>query len=353
VWAPVSTAAPVPETVLLPGHEFSADRALATLRRAGSWRLLRDAFSRFRYGDGFSHARALALHTCLSLIPLAIALIGLAAALGHRAIGTAAGEVLLRLTPGQGDVVDEVVEQTQHRAAESGRVALWLGLAAALLSLTTAMAQVERGANRMYGIQRDRPTAAKYGRALLLAPAAGLPALVGFLLLVAGGAVGDALAVAYDWGDGPSDWWPLVRWPVGLLLTWLSYTVLLAQAPRRRQPRYSWLAAGGAIAIVLWLLATVLLAVYVAKTDTFRSTYGPLTSVLALLVWANLTAVALLFGVAFCAQIEAVRAGAPEPTIGDDQAAADVIPPPRSGIRGGVTVAAGSPLIEPERESGA
>jgi YihY family inner membrane protein len=196
-----------------------------------------------------------------------------------------------------------------------------LGLVAALLSLTTAMAQVERGANRMYGIQRDRPTAAKYGRALLLALAAGLPALVGFLLLVAGGAVGDALAVAYDWGDGPSDWWPLVRWPVGLLLTWLSYTVLLAQAPRRRQPRYSWLAAGGAIAIVLWLLATVLLAVYVAKTDTFRSTYGPLTSVLALLVWANLTAVALLFGVAFCAQIEAVRAGAPEPTIGDDQAA--------------------------------
>jgi hypothetical protein len=96
-----------------------------------------------------------------------------------------------------------------------------------------------------------------------------------------------------------------------------------------------------------------LLAAYVAKTDTSRSTYGPLTSVLALLVWANLTAVARLFGVAFCAQVEAVRAGAPEPTTGDDHAAADVIPPPRSGIRGGVTVAAGSPLIGRERESGA
>lgn len=309
----MSTAAPVPETAVLPGQEFSADRALATLRLAGPWRLLRDAFVRFRYADGFSHARALALHTCLSLIPLAIALIGLAAALGHRSIGTAAGEVLLRLTPGQGDVVDDVVEQTQRRAAGSGRVALWLGLAAALLSLTTAMAQVERGANRIYGIERDRPTTAKYGRALLLALAAGLPALVGFLVLVAGGAVGDALAVAYHWADVPG-WWPLVRWPVGLLLTWVSYTVLLAQAPRRRQPSYPWLAAGGAIAIVLWLLATALLALYVAKTDTFRSTYGPLTSVLALLVWANLTAVALLFGVAFCAQIEAVRANTPEPT---------------------------------------
>jgi uncharacterized BrkB/YihY/UPF0761 family membrane protein len=41
--------------------------------------------------------------------------------------------------------------------------------------------------------------------------------------------------------------------------------------------------------------------------------------VLALLIWANLTAVALLFGVAFCAQIEAVRAGAPTPTGREEQ----------------------------------
>jgi YihY family inner membrane protein len=315
----VSTAAPVPETALMPGHEFSTDRALATLRRAGLWRLLRDAFTRFRYGDGFSHARALALHTCLSLIPLAIALIGLASALDHRAIGTAAGQILLRLTPGQGDVVDDLVRQTQNRSAESGQVALWLGLAAALVSLTTAMAQVERGANRIYGIQQDRPTAAKYGRALVLALLAGLPALLGFLLLVAGGAVGEAIVVAYHWGGDVPAWWPLLRWPLGLLLTWASYTVLLWWAPCRRQPSYPWLAAGGAIAIVLWLVATVLLAVYVGKTDAFRSTYGPLTSVLALLIWANLTAVALLFGVAFCAQIEAVRAGASGPTGAEEQ----------------------------------
>src|SRR5829696_7620651 len=215
----MSTAAPVPETALMPGEQFSTDQALATLRHAGPWRLLRDAFTRFRYGDGFSHARALALHVCLSLIPLAIALIGLASALGHRAVGTAAGQVLLRLTPGQGDVVDDVVRQTQNRSAESGQVALWLGLAAALVSLTTGMAQVERGANRIYGIQRDRPTAAKYGRALLLALAAGLPALLGFLILVAGDAVGEAIAVAYRGGDLP-DWWPLLRWPLGLVLTW-------------------------------------------------------------------------------------------------------------------------------------
>jgi YihY family inner membrane protein len=319
VGSSVSAAAPVPETALMPGHEFSTDRALATLRAAGLWPLVRDAFTRFRYGDGFSHARALALQTCLSLIPLAIALIGLASALGHETIGTIASQVVLRLTPGQHDVVDDVVQQTRSRSEGSGQVALWLGLAAALVSLTTAMAQVERGANRIYGIQRDRATSAKYCRAFVLALTAGLPALLGFMVLVAGGAVGHAVAGAYHWGDDLPAWWPLVRWPVGLLLTWVSYTLLLAHAPRRRQPTYPWLAAGGGIAIVLWLVATVLLALYVARTDAFRSTYGPLTSILALLIWANLTAVALLFGVAFCAQIEAVRAGTPEPTNGDEQ----------------------------------
>ena len=154
----------------------------------------------------------------------------------------------------------------------------------------------------------------------------------GSFLLVAGGAVGDAIVVAYRWGDGAPSWWPLLRWPLGLLLTWASYTVLLPWAPRRRQPGYPWLAAGGAIAIVLWLTVTALLALYVAKTDTFRSTYGPLTSVLALLIWANLTAVALLFGVAFCAQIEAVRAGAPAPTSREEEQVPPAAPTSREPV---------------------
>ncbi len=48
-------------------------------------------------------------------------------------------------------------------------VALWLGLGFAVLNLASAMAQIERGANRIYGIERDRPFVRKYGRALALA----------------------------------------------------------------------------------------------------------------------------------------------------------------------------------------
>ena len=48
-------------------------------------------------------------------------------------------------------------------------------------------------------------------------------------------------------------------------------------------------------------------------SDGFNQTYGALTGIMALLLWANLTGVALFFGLAFAAQLEGLRVGAPEP----------------------------------------
>ena len=44
-------------------------------------------------------------------------------------------------------------------------------------------------------------------------------------------------------------------------------------------------------------------------STTFGATYGPLTAIMALMVWANLTAIALFYGLAAAAQLEATRAG--------------------------------------------
>jgi uncharacterized BrkB/YihY/UPF0761 family membrane protein len=71
------------------------------------------------------------------------------------------------------------------------------------------------------------------------------------------------------------------------------------------------------VSLALWLLLTGLLALYVLKSGSFGSTYGPLTGIFALLLWANLSSVALFLGVAFAAQLEAVRAGTPVPALDD------------------------------------
>jgi uncharacterized BrkB/YihY/UPF0761 family membrane protein len=71
------------------------------------------------------------------------------------------------------------------------------------------------------------------------------------------------------------------------------------------------------VSLALWLLLTGLLALYVAEGASFGTTYGPLTGIFALLLWANLSSLALFLGIAFAAQLEAVRAGVPAPVSAD------------------------------------
>ncbi|TYB34755.1 YihY/virulence factor BrkB family protein [Micromonospora sp. AP08] len=303
----------VPETRLMAETELSADDAWRTLRRHGGWHLLRDAFIRFRYGDGFSHSRAFALQLCLAVVPFLIALTGLITDLGADEGGKVVADTVLAITPGQSEsVVQELLADTE-RTERAGELALTLGLLTGLIALTTTMAQIERGANRIYGVERDRPALAKYLRAAVLALLAGVPALTGFLILVGGRAMGDSVRRHYEWGDVAHAAWDVIRWPLSLGLTVLAVAVLFRHAPRRKQPGLSWLFFGAGIATALWWLASLLLAAYVKNSGGFGQTYGALTGMMALLLWANLTGMALFGGLAFAAQLEAMRIGVEEP----------------------------------------
>ena len=57
------------------------------------------------------------------------------------------------------------------------------------------------------------------------------------------------------------------------------------------------------------------LAAYMDATDSFGATYGPIAGTIGVLLWAFLTSIALFLGLAFAAQLEAVRAGVPEPRL--------------------------------------
>ena len=82
------------------------------------------------------------------------------------------GDAAPRASPGDSDQLIRDTLSGGEEAEEAGEVALTLGLLAGLFALTTAMAQIER-ANRMYGVERDRPSRRKYLTALGLAITAG------------------------------------------------------------------------------------------------------------------------------------------------------------------------------------
>jgi YihY family inner membrane protein len=314
----VTTARVVPVTTEMDGDELDAEDAWHLSRRIGVRRLLLDSFVRFRYADGFSHSRALALQVALSVVPFLLALSGLAAGIDHERPARVLARTIEQLSPGGGsrDALASAVTsgQTGERA---GEIALVVGLFFSLLSMTTAMAQIERGTNRIYGIRRDRPALAKYGRALVLTAVLAVPVGAGFLLLVAGGSFEHAMRSTYGWSETAGHAWNLARWPVGVALMVFAIAVLLDHAPRRRQPALSWLALGAGLSVLLAMAATAFLAAYVHLSGSFGAIYGPLGGMFALLLWSLLSSIALFAGAAVCAQLEFLRAGGGHPVQDD------------------------------------
>jgi YihY family inner membrane protein len=305
----MSTATLVPET-----YELEGDDALETLRRTGWWRLLKDSFRRFRYADGFSHSRALAFQVTLSLLPAIIAVVGLATLLHADHFRKILGQAATRLAPGPaGDVVVAAFRHGQHAVGSGALSALVLGLLAALVSAATAMGQVERGANRIYGVERDRPTTRKYLIGLGLACSAGLAIIVSLVLIVGGEDISKALKIS-----GAVEWlWAVLRWPVSIALLVGAIALLFRASPRRHQPAASWLAVGAAASVLLGFVFTALLSLYLGASKTFGQTYGPLAGLIGVLVWAFLMSLAVFLGLAFAAQLEAVRAGVVSPITGE------------------------------------
>ena len=73
------------------------------------------------------------------------------------------------------------------------------------------------------------------------------------------------------------------------------------------------MAYGSTVSVLGWVLVTVALSVFFAVSTSFGDTYGPLAGIVALLMWAFLSSIAIFFGAAVAAQLEAVRAGAARP----------------------------------------
>jgi len=313
----VTTARVVPVTTEMDGDELDAEDAWHLSRRIGIRRLLLDSFVRFRYADGFSHSRALAFQVALSVVPFLLALSGLAAGIDHERPALVLARTIELLSPAAGSRDAFASAVTGSQSERAGEIALTVGLFFSLLSMTTAMAQIERGTNRIYGIGRDRKALAKYGRALVLTAVLAAPVGLGFLLLVAGGSFGDAMHTTYGWSDHAVDVWNVARWPVGLVLMVFAIAVLLDHAPRRRQPALSWLALGASLSVVLAMTATGLLAGYVHLSGSFGAIYGPLGGVFALLLWSLLSSIALFAGAAVCAQLEFLRSGQQVPVHDD------------------------------------
>ncbi|HEX4403410.1 MAG TPA: YihY/virulence factor BrkB family protein [Polyangia bacterium] len=296
----MSTARHVPET-----NHLSGDNAWETLRTTGRLNLIRDAVIRLRAADGFSHSRSLAFATSLVMVQGVVVLVGISVAFGQTELNRTIFAAIESAVPGPtSGLLMNALTQARRVGLERPALPLLVGLVGTLVTASTATGQIIRGINRIYGIENDGPFIQKYARAFLLAVVVLLAMVGAGVALTAGG---DLSGTA---GRGGVHAWRFVRWPLALGMTTAAVAGLLRWAPRRRQPRWSWLMLGGVIAVGGWTLMTAAFAVVFRVSSTFGQVYGPLAGLVALQLWTFFSAVAVFFGVSVAAQLEAVRSGA-------------------------------------------
>jgi YihY family inner membrane protein len=299
----MSVPTTVPET-----HGQSGDDARDEVRRVGVRRLAINAAKRFHAADGTSYARALGLSSVLSLLPGLIGAVGLAIVFQLEDTRAVLEDAIRSLAPGPaGSVLTQAL-----RPGSSGLTAMVGGLGAMLISGTFAMIHLERGANRIYGVDEHRAGSRRLLIAFAVGATAGILLLLGLAVIAAGGAIGESSAPSGSTTGSATDVWSVLRWPIGVALVAVPMTMIFKVAPNRRQPHFSWLLSGTAVAVALWILVTLSLGLFY-EHGPMSGAYGPILGVMALLVWAYLTAVAVLYGLSFAAELEAERAGEGSP----------------------------------------
>ena len=288
----------VPET-----REGGVGVAGEQLRRSGTVRLVRDAALRLRAVDGTTYARALAHNSITTLIPALIAVIGFVTAFHLEGMRTRLEDAAASFAPGPaGGILTDAITKAKPSSAA---LALLAGVAGMLFSGTIGMMHLERAANRIYGVPERRGVVRRYATSLALAATVEVMLIVALALIVAGGSIGEGSN-----GVQPeSGIWPFLRWPIGVALVAVAMTVIFKVVPNRHQPGFSWLLSGTTVSVVVWVVATMVLGLVYERVSSLGGSYGPLLGVLALLVWAFGTGIAVLFGLAFAAQLEAERAG--------------------------------------------
>ena len=253
-------------------------------------------FRRFRDADATNHARALAYQSSFVIISGFIGMVGLASVLDIEALRRTVVEMSKTLAPGP---AGRLLEDAASQGASGGARAMVLGLGSALIGMTFAMAQVERSGNRIAGRNEDRPAGRRYGVAAVLALTAGVAMALGALVL----AGGESIARGFGW-DEAATLWSVVRWPLGVALLGIAVYVLFRVAPDGPIASPRGLMAGTVVALVLWVVFTLGLAIYFSVSSGSEQTYGSLVTVIALLLWAGATSTALHVGLAVAAAWE-------------------------------------------------
>jgi membrane protein len=270
------------------------------------WAAVKRTIREFRVDNLSDWAAALTYYGVLSIFPALLVLVSLIDLAGRGTIQTLLDN-LGQVAPGSvNQILKDAIGNLQQTRGSAGVLAL-VGLAVALWSASGYIAAFMRASNAIYDVPEGRPIWKTLPIRLGVTVVVMVLLAVAAVAVVATGGVADRLGRLLGIGPAAVTAWNILKWPVLLLVVSFMFAMLYWASPNARQG-FRWVTPGGILAVVVWVLASVAFAVYVANFGSYNKTYGSLASVIIFLVWLWLSNTAILLGAELNAELERGRA---------------------------------------------
>jgi YihY family inner membrane protein len=270
------------------------------------WAAVKRTVREFRVDNLSDWAAALTYYAVLSIFPALLVLISLVDLAGQGTID-ALLDNLGQVAPGSvNEILATAIRNLQQTRGSAGVLAL-VGLAAALWSASGYIAAFMRASNAIYDVPEGRPVWKTLPIRVGVTVIVMMLLAVSAVAVVASGGLADRIGRVLGLGSAAVTAWNIFKWPVLLLVVSFMFALLYWASPNARQG-FRWVSPGGILAVVVWVLASVAFAIYVANFGSYNKTYGSLASVIIFLVWLWLSNTAILLGAELNAELERSRA---------------------------------------------
>ena len=271
------------------------------------WGVLKRTVTEFQDDNLTDWAAALTYYAVLSIFPALLVLVSVLGLVGQSATQPLIDNVAT-VAPGAAKQIFTDAIRNLQRSQGSAGVLFIIGLAAALWSASGYVAAFMRASNSIYDIEEGRPITktlpVRVGLTLALLV---LLAISAIGVVLTGGLAqkaGDVVGV----GGTAVDVWGYAKWPVLLLIMSFLFALLYWAAPNVKHSGFRWISPGGVLAVIGWILGSLVFAFYVANFGSYNKTYGALGGVIIFLLWLWISNIMVLLGAEFNAELERGRA---------------------------------------------
>ena len=273
-------------------------------REAGTFATLKRTWKEFSQDNLMDWAAALTYYGVLALFPALIALVSIVGLVfSPTQITSTLQDIVGQLGPRSAvDTLSGPIENIASGGSKTG-IMLIVGLVAALWAASGYVGAFMRASNIMYEVDEGREIWKLRPLQMLITLVMILLLAIAGIAVVVSGPVAEAVGSAIGVGDTAVTIWQIAKWPVLVAMVMFMLAVLFYAAPNAKLDGFKFITPGAIVAVVVWLLASVAFAFYVANFGSYDKTYGSLAGVVIFLVWLWITNVAILFG----AQLNAER----------------------------------------------